>query len=75
MRLLWGARMHDETTKHAQHLLHGHVRVVEVGAHLVDVKLVNETAAWLHWFLANARHAVVAHHVFKAMPVNGAGLG
>ena len=37
--------MHDEAAEHPDHLLHGHVRVVEEGAALVDVELVDEAAA------------------------------
>ena len=69
------AGMHDEASQHAGHLLHGHVRVVEVGSSLVDIKFVDKLAARLHWFLADARHAVIADHVFESMPVKGAWLG
>ena len=52
--------MHDEAAEHADHLLHGHVGVVEVGALLVDVELVDEAAAGRDGLLADAGLAVVA---------------
>jgi hypothetical protein len=44
-RLVGCSGMHDEAAEHADHLLHRHVRVVEEGAALVDVELVDEAAA------------------------------
>ncbi len=67
--------MHDDTAQHAQHLLHGHVGVIKVGSCLVNIELVDESAAGFHRLLANTRHAVVPEHVFKAMPVNGGCFG
>jgi hypothetical protein len=67
--------VHDESAEHACHFLHGHVGVVEVCARLVNVEFVDKAAAWFHWLLADAGHAVVADHVFKAVPVDGAWLG
>ena len=40
--------MDDEAAEHPRHLLHRHVRVVEEGAVLMDIELVDETTARLH---------------------------
>ena len=41
----------------------------------MNVEFIDEAAAWFDRLLADAGHAVVADHVFKAMPVDGAWLG
>ena len=74
-RLIGRGGMHDEAAEHADHLLHGHVRVVEEGAALVDVELVDEAAAGRDGLLRDAGLAVVAHLIFEAVPVDGACLG
>ena len=67
--------MHDEAAKHADHLLHGHVRVVEERSALVNMELVDEAAAGKHGLLRDAGLAVVADLIFKAVPVNRTWLG
>jgi len=62
--------VHDECTEHSSHLLHRHVRVVEVRAFLMDIELIDESAARLYWFLADARHAIHAVRNFEAVPVH-----
>src|SRR6478672_2852868 len=67
--------MHDEAAKHTDHLLHGHVRVVEECSALANMKLVDEAAAGKHGLLRDAGLAVVADLIFKAVPVNRTWLG
>ncbi len=69
MRVVGLIGMHDETAEHPRHLLHRHMRVVEVCALLVNVKFVNEASAGLHLGLANAWHSIIGDRVFKAVPV------
>jgi len=67
-------RMHDESAEHAGHLLHCHVRVIEVRAFLMDVELIDEPSTWLNRRLADGGLAVVLDGVFKSMPVDGSRL-
>ena len=62
--------MHDEAAQHSGHLLHRHVRVIEVSAFLVNVELIDKAAARLDRRLADPGHAVVPDVVFKSMPVH-----
>src|SRR5258707_6540620 len=70
MRLVGLFGVHDEGTEHSSHLLHRHVRVVEIRAFLMDIELIDESAARLYWFLADARHAIHAVRNFEAVPVH-----
>ncbi len=66
--------MHDESPEHAGHLLHSHVRVIEVCALLLDDKVVGEALTRLDWGLADTRHAVATNLVLEAVPVERARL-
>ena len=75
VRAVGCAGMHDEGAEHAGELLHGHVRVVEEGAFLVDDEVVRKALAGADRLLADAGHAVVADGIFEAVPVHGGRLG
>ena len=62
--------MHDEAAEHADHLLHGHVRVVEEGSALMDMELVDEAAAGGRP-AARCRAGRRSAPIFKAVPVDG----
>jgi len=47
--LLW---MHDEPSNATERLLHRHVRVIEEGAFLVYIELINERLARFDWVLS-----------------------
>ncbi len=70
MRTIGLLGMHDEGTEHTSHLLHRHMRVIEVSAFLMNVEFVDVAATWFYEVLADARHAVVLYGVFKAVPVH-----
>ena len=74
MRSVGSLGVHDEAPEHAGHLLHRHVRVIEKGAFLLDGEVVGKALAGLDRSLADAGHAVIAELVFKAVPMNRAGL-
>ena len=67
--------MHDERADHAHHFLHGHVRVIEVGAFLLQSELVDETAAGEDRVLREAGAAVHGEGDIEAVPVHGGRLG
>src|SRR6266849_6684587 len=67
--------MDDEAAEHPHHFLHGHVRVIEEGAVLVQRKLVNEALAGHNRFLSDAGYAVHLNREFEPVPVNTGGLG
>ena len=67
--------MHDERADHAHHFLHGHVRVIEERAFLVQREFVSESAAGRNRFLGNAWRAVHIKGNFEAVPVHRSGLG
>src|SRR5579883_1943247 len=75
MRAIRLLGVHDETAEHARHLLHCHVRVVEVGALLMDVEFIDKAATGLDRRLADARHSVVWDRVFEAVPMKRGWLG
>jgi hypothetical protein len=66
--------MHDEGAEHSGHLLHRHVRVVEVRACLMDIELIDKAPSWFHRLLADAGLTVVLDRVFKSVPVDGSRL-
>src|SRR5713226_7345211 len=51
-------RVHDERADHAYHFLHRHVRVIEVGAFLVEGELVDESDARTAGILAPSRGGI-----------------
>ena len=67
--------MHDERADHAHHFLHGHVRVIEVGAFLLQSEFVDETAAGEDRVLREAGAAVHGEGDIETVPVHGGGLG
>ena len=68
-------RVHDEGAQHANHFLHRHVRVIEVGAFLMESEFVDKAPARLDRVLTGSRRAVHVVRDFKAMPVHGERLG
>src|SRR5216683_6868552 len=63
-------RVHDERTDHPHHFLHRHVRVVEVGAFLVEGELVDESAAGCDGILARPRRSVHVIRYVETVPVH-----
>src|SRR6185312_16085576 len=69
-RLTRAFGMHDERTKAAEHLLHRHVRVIEVRSRLMQRELINKAPTRLDWLLAQAGRTVHAVGNFETMPVH-----
>src|SRR2546422_10626945 len=67
--------MQDEEAEHAHHLLHGHVRVIEEGAVLVEGEFIDEPAAGRDRILRDPRPPIHLNRDLKAVPVHGGRLG
>src|SRR5690242_4984512 len=63
--------VHDKGPKHADHLLHGHMRVVEEGSRLVKSKFVHETAAGRNRILTDAGSAIHTERNLETVPMHG----
>src|SRR5215813_2413053 len=68
-------RVHDEGTQHANHLLHGQVRVIEVSPFLMESEFVDEAPTWLDWVLAGPRRTIHVVRYLKSMPMHREGFG
>jgi hypothetical protein len=62
--------VNDEASEHSHHFLHRHMRVVEEGSVLMELKFVYESLARHDRFLADACDAVHLDRQFEAMPMN-----
>src|SRR5713101_8028868 len=69
-RLVWLLGMHDERADHAHHFLHRHVRVVEVGAFLVEREFIDKAAPGRDRVLTRTRRTVHLVWDFEAVPMH-----
>src|SRR5439155_25027655 len=69
-RRVWLPGMHDERADHAHHLLHRHVRVVEISAFLVEREFVDKSATGRNRILTRTGRSVHLARDFEAVPVH-----